>query len=91
MKPLCETRWVERHTAFEDLQDLYEPLATTLEFIALKEERRWNSKSISEATGLLAQLSDAMFTAAFQTCRYLFGFTKCLATFLQGSTMTFLN
>ena len=23
IKPLCETRWVERHTAFEDLDVLY--------------------------------------------------------------------
>ena len=26
VKPLCETRWVERHTAFTDLSQLYESI-----------------------------------------------------------------
>ena len=33
IKPLCETRWVERHTAFEDLFTLYAPLLHCLESI----------------------------------------------------------
>ena len=34
IKPLCETRWVERHTAFEDLDVLYLYIILCLEIIS---------------------------------------------------------
>ena len=33
IKPLCETRWVEKHTGFTDLNQLYEPILHCFESI----------------------------------------------------------
>lgn len=42
IKPLCETRWVERHTAFQDFEDLHKPLLICLDSISLdKSRKKW--------------------------------------------------
>ena len=38
VKPLCETRWVERHTAFTDLSWLYESILNFSEAILLNND-----------------------------------------------------
>ena len=38
IKPLCETRWVERHTAFADLSQPYESYLHFLESILLNND-----------------------------------------------------
>ena len=38
IKPLCETRWVERHTAFKDLDVLYLCIISCLEIISKSED-----------------------------------------------------
>ena len=86
---LCETRWVERHTSFTDFQQLYEPLLHSLETI--HRVNGWDTKSVTDASGLLNQITSSNFIAAFQTCRYLFGFTKGLSILLQGSTMDLIR
>ena len=76
IKPLCETRWVERHIAFQDFEDLYEPLMLCLETIALgKSRKKWDAKSKTEAQGLFHQIKNPVFIAAFYTAKYLFGRT----------------
>jgi len=50
LKPLCETRWVERHTAFSDLKALYEPLLDCLAFIEVNEKNVWDPKTVTEGT-----------------------------------------
>ena len=38
VKPLCETLWVEKHTAFTDLSQLYELILNCLEAISLNND-----------------------------------------------------
>ena len=51
LKVLCETRWVERHTA---MSDLYEAVVHVqcLETIT-SSDGHWNSKTVTDANGLL--------------------------------------
>ena len=84
-KLFCETRWVERHTEFEDLDVLYLYIILCLEIISENEDRNWNLKSVLESSGLLGQLMESKFFVAFQGCRYLLGFTKSTSMLLQGS------
>ncbi|XP_078585777.1 52 kDa repressor of the inhibitor of the protein kinase-like [Branchiostoma floridae x Branchiostoma japonicum] len=85
MKPMCETRWVEKHTCLEDFLELHEPLLDCLESIA--SEAGWDAKARTEAGGLLSQLNKPAFLCAFRSTLFVFGFTKSLSCNLQGSTM----
>ena len=65
IKPICETRWVERHTAFEDFNDLYEALLLCLSTVAENTgNRKWDAKSKTEAQGLLHQIKSSGFIVA---------------------------
>lgn len=86
IKPICETRWVERHSALMDFEDLYEPLIHCLERISQNEDRRWSNTTV-EASGLLHQITSSTFIASFQSALYLFGFTFSLSQNLQGSEL----
>ena len=51
-----ETRWVERHTAFQDFEELYEALLLCLETNGKdKSRKKWDVKSKTEAQGLFHQ------------------------------------
>ena len=63
----------------------------TLKAIGENRESMWDPKSVTEANGLLAQLKSAAFITAFQSCRYIFGYTKTLAVLLQGSEMNVIT
>ena len=65
VKPLCETRWVERHTSFTDLKDLYVPMLECLSNIELDENRKWDAKTVTEAGGLYRQLTATNFIFQF--------------------------
>ena len=60
VKSLCKTRWVERHTAFDNLNQLCRPLLNCLELIQSYSDpnNRFNAKSTTEAAGLLKQLQN---------------------------------
>ncbi|XP_066274145.1 52 kDa repressor of the inhibitor of the protein kinase-like [Branchiostoma lanceolatum] len=85
IKPMCETRWVEKHTCLEDFFQLYDALVECLQAITL--EDGWDAKARTEAGGLLFQVTKPAFLCAFQTALFIFGFTKSLSALLQGSTM----
>ena len=75
LKLLCETRWVERHTALEDFHELYEPIMNCLARIAtpqvVEDEPggiKWDTKSSTEAAGLLNVLQSSELLIAFYTC-----------------------
>ena len=72
-KILIETRWVERHTAFQDLDFLYLYIILCLEIISKNRDQNWDPKSVVEGRGLLYQLMESKFFVAFQICRYLLG------------------
>ena len=46
IKPLCQTRWVERHTSLEDLHMLYPAVLDTLDLIASNRDRNWGSQAV---------------------------------------------
>jgi len=88
VKLLCATRWSERHTSLFDFDVLIKPLATCLSKIVNKDDadKKWDTKTITDANGLLCRMSTSAFVVSFQTAKYLFGFTSSLATSLQGTT-----
>ena len=85
IKPMCETRWVEKHNCLGDFLELHEPLTECLE--AITTESGWDAKARVEAGGLLSQITSSSFLCAFQSAVYIFGFTKTLSVLLQGSSM----
>ena len=82
------TCWVERHTAFENLANLCESVIHRFESIKRNgdPENHFDKKTVIEASRLLKQLQHPRFIISFQTCRYIYGFTKSLSKHLQGST-----
>lgn len=89
IKPMCETRWVEKHSCLEDLQEMFEAVIDCLE--AITTERKWDAKAVTEANGLLSQITSSPFISAFQSVRYVFGYTKSLSICLQSSTIDLVN
>jgi len=79
IKPLCETRWIERHTALTDFSDLYIPLLDCLETIGSATGSKWDPKSKTEANDLLHQIQSSGFIVSFQTAAYAFSYTKSLS------------
>ena len=90
---------MERHNAFDDLNQLYKPLLNCFESIKSNSDpnnrfdsnnrfdpnNRFDSKSTIEAAGPSKQLQSSSFIISFHTCHFLFGFTKELSKQLQGS------
>ena len=93
LKPLCETRWVERHTTFNDLASLYDTVLLCLEKIFLNTvpDTKFDPHSVTEASGLHRQLESSSFLIAYKTCHYIFGFTEGLSKQLQGSSMEIVS
>ena len=86
VKLLCETRWVERHTSLEEFEEMYAGVIECLSKICDAQSRApWDSKTVTEARGLLSSISTPGFLCAFACNRYLFGFTRSLSLLLQGS------
>ena len=86
VKLLCETRWVERHTALEDFNEMYEAIIECLTAISHNEDHVWDAKAMTEGNGLLCSITSAQFIAAFQVNREVFAYTKGLSQLLQGSS-----
>ena len=84
-KTYCETRWVERHTAIQDIDTLYEPVLLTLSEIS---ERRlsWSSDAVTMANSLQNNTSCSKFLMALKTFLFFSGFLKSLSVQLQGSS-----
>ena len=89
VKPLRETRWVERHTTFTDISQLYESILRCLESISLNNDlnNRFDPRSVTQASGLTKQLRSSSFIVCFQTDKYLYDYTKGLSQQLQESTV----
>ena len=95
VKMLCETRWVERHTALTDFRELYPAVVHCLQVISgqaqAATEVTYDAKSVTEANGLLHAITSDSFIVSFACNIFLFGFTKCLSVLLQGSHMDILT
>ncbi|XP_041357674.1 52 kDa repressor of the inhibitor of the protein kinase-like [Gigantopelta aegis] len=48
---------------------------------------KWDAKNVTDANGLLCQITTSSFIVAFKCAKYLFGYTSALAVMLQGTTM----
>ena len=59
VKTPCDTRWVERHTALEDFVNQYDAIVTCEAIV--QQPVKWDSKSLSEANGLLTKLHQHSF------------------------------
>ena len=82
----CETRWVEKHTTLNDFNIMYEPLIECLEAVSSLEPG-WDGKAVTEAYGILKQITSSTFIASFQTVLHFFAYSKGLSTKLQGSSL----
>jgi len=91
LKPLCETKWVECHTTFNDLEALYKPLIECLDFIDANENNTCDPKTRTEGTGINKRLQSSKFVVAFIICRYIFGFSKGLSRQLQGTSLDIIT
>ena len=55
VKPLCRTRWLERHDALEVFVDLYSVIVVALRDITYGEDSvSWNRETVSDGNGLLS-------------------------------------
>ena len=83
---LCETSWVEKHTTFGDLLQLYELVLNCFESIE-KNVDPWNwfdAKSVTETSSFLKQMQSPAFAIHFYVCYNSYGFTKGLSKQFQG-------
>ena len=57
IKPLCKSCWVEKHTAFDDLNQLYKPLLNCLKSIQSDSDpnNQFDARFTTEGTELLKQ------------------------------------
>ncbi len=69
---------------------MYEAIHLTLQKIA-KNQQDWDSKSMTEASGLLNTITTPGFIVAFNVNLYIFGFTKVFSKLLQGSSRDILT
>ena len=66
VKPLCRTRWVERHDALEVFVELYPAIVQSLHDIAYGEDSvSWNRNTINDANGLLSAIEKFSFLPWF--------------------------
>lgn len=79
---LCETRWVERHSNLVDFRKMLIPILSCLEEVVGGDQ--WDSKSRTDAQGLLSSLTSSSFIASFSSHYYVMGHTKQLSILLQG-------
>ena len=86
-KLLCETRWVKRHTSSFEFHIPLKPVILCLSKIVDRTDKKknWDPITVSEANGFLCRMSTSSFVAAFQTAKFLFGYTTSLPTNLQGT------
>jgi hypothetical protein len=64
---------------------MYEPMIDCLEAICVV-ETFWDSKTVSEAYGLLKRITDPTFMVCLQTVLHMFGYIRGLSIKLQGTT-----
>lgn len=76
MKLLCETRWVERHSTMHELKTIYPYVIKSLEAISVP---NWDTKSITDASGLLRYLQSPQLVASFVISEHMLSYTKQLS------------
>ena len=82
IKTMCQTRWVEKHTSMEDLDVLYSAFIQCFDLIVSNNDHIWDGKTITEANGLLSNITSPGFIAAFKVNLHIFGI-KTVKTILS--------
>ncbi|KAJ8038110.1 52 kDa repressor of the inhibitor of the protein kinase [Holothuria leucospilota] len=82
LKDLCQTRWVERHDAFEVFIQLYPKIVETLTHMATSDVFRGDTAT--EAVGLLASITKYEFIISLNVVAHLLGYLKGISANLQG-------
>ena len=84
VKPLCRTRWVERHDALEVCVDLYPAIVQALHDIAHGEDSVfWNRDTVSVANGLLSTIEKFSFLLTLVVVFNVLSYIKGLTVLLQ--------
>ena len=80
---MCQTRWVERHDAFEAFSELFESTIQCLEEIVEPSSRQlWNRETVADASSHLRALTDFKFIVIIS--KNLLAYIKGLSVKLQG-------
>ena len=90
VKTLSETRWVERHTATEDLEHMYEGVIACLGLTA-SSLSGWDTKSVTDANGLFTTLTCGKFLIGLYSYLCFSGYLKTLSTLLQGRSQDIIS
>lgn len=80
---LCRTRWVERHAALETFADLYTVVCDCFGQMGEEGSDKWDSDSLTRASGMLNSLQNSSFIVAFVTARKGLQYIKPLTVKLQ--------
>eukprot|EP00731_Ephydatia_muelleri_P031439 Em0022g953a len=84
VKPLCRTRWVERHDSLEVFVELYPAIIGALSDIAYgKDSVSWNRETTSDANGLLSAIEKFSFLLALVVVYNILSYIKGLTVLLQ--------
>lgn len=81
VKLFSETRWVERHSTMKEIKELYPYILQSLDSMS---GSLWDSKTVTEASGLSKYLRSSVFVACFIIAEHLLGYTYKLSKSLQG-------
>ena len=95
LKDLCKTRWIERHSTFETIFDLYEYIVITLNEICVptnddvrfypnNEEWSWDAKTKTMANGLRHSMISFGHIVSFICAKEMLEPMRPLVTALQG-------
>jgi len=97
---LCKTRWVERHTALESFEELYECLAVTFEAILHPQNHpeipqvdtwNWDTETTTKTRGLLASMMNFQNIVSFLVLMNCLHPLSGLASKLQKRDQDILN
>ena len=88
VKPLCRTRWLERHDALEVFVDLYPAAVVALRDIAYGEDSvSWNRETVSDANGLLSAIEKFSFLLILMVVFNVLSYIKGLTVLLQQRSL----
>ena len=88
VKPLCRTRWLERHDALEVFVDFYPATVVALRDIAYGEDSlSWNRETVSDANGLLSAIEKFSFLLTLMVVFNVLSYIKGLTVLLQQRSL----
>ncbi|XP_071149569.1 52 kDa repressor of the inhibitor of the protein kinase-like isoform X2 [Mytilus edulis] len=85
----CQTRFIERHDAFDVFCGLYDTIILSLNDMSQRKD--FNRETSSEATTLLAAITSFSFVITLITVKNLMGYTVGLSRKLQGRSQDIIS